>query len=157
MSVWTERDLPVLEALAAPDDKHLRLGYLSIGHGRGSEALRVTLNDDAIYDSLLTLRDACYVEFDMQLETGPGAHFTQLAITGAGYQALGEWPLFDEITSPETIARLLEHLAEEAPTQDETQNMRRAAHYVRSLGGDAFRRFVVGAVAAVIRAQVGLD
>ena len=68
-----------------------------------------------------------------------------------------QWPLFDEITSPETIARLLEHLAEEAPTQDETQNMRRAAHYVRSLGGDAFRRFVVGAVAAVIRAQVGLD
>lgn len=93
----------------------------------------------------------------IQLETGPGAHFTQLAMTGGGYQALGEWPLFDEITSPETLARLLEHLAEEAPTEEETQNMRRAAGYVRSVGGDAFRRFVVGAMAALIRAQVGLD
>lgn len=90
-------------------------------------------------------------------KTGPGAHFNQLAITGGGYQALGEWPLFDEITSPETMARLLEHLAEEAPTEEETQNMRRAARYVRSLGADAFRRFVVGAMAAMIRAQVGLD
>jgi hypothetical protein len=157
MTVWTERDLPVLEALSAPDDEHLRLGYLTIGHGRGAEALGITHSDDAIYDSLLTLRDAGYVDFDMQLETGPGAHFTQLALTGAGYQALGEWPLFDEITSPETMALLLEHLAEEAPTEEETQNMRRAARYVRSLGGDAFRRFVVGAMAALIRAQVGLE
>lgn len=155
MTVWTERDLPVLEALANPPDEHLRLGYLSIGHGRGAEALGVDLSDDAIYDSLLTLRNAGYVDFDMQLETGPGAHFTQLAIAGGGYQALGEWPLFDEISSPETMARLLEHLAEEAPTE-ETQNMHRAARYVHSLGGDAFRRFVVGAMAELIRAQVGL-
>ncbi len=87
---------------------------------------------------------------------GPGAHLTRVAVSGAGYQALGEWPLFDEITSPETMALLLEHLADEAPTEEETANMRHAARYVRSLGGETIRRFITGAIAAVIRGQLGL-
>ncbi len=55
------------------------------------------------------------------------------------------------------MALLLEHLAEEAPTEEETGNMRRAAGYIRSLGSDTFRRFVTGATAAIIRAHLGLD
>ncbi len=157
MSVWTQRDLPVLEALTNPTDEHVRLGYLSIGHDHGAETLGLELSDDAIYQALLVLYDAGYVDFDIKMSSGPGAQFTQLEITGAGYQALGEWPLFDQINSPETMALLLEHLAGEAPTEEETANMRSAAGYIRSIGSDALRRFVVGATAAIIRAHAGLD
>ena len=156
MSVWTDRDLPVLVALTAPSDEYIRDGYLTLGHGRGGDSLGLDLSDDVIHDSLLTLRDAGYVDFELEYETGPGAHLTHLAVTGAGYQALGEWPLFDAVTSPETIALLLEELAPEAPTEEETTNMQRAARYVRTLAPPVFRQFVTGAVAAVIRAHLGL-
>lgn len=157
MSVWTERDLPVLASLTTASDEHVRMGHLSIGHGRGGSALNIELADDAIYDSLLTLRDAGYVAFDVQLETGPGAHFDHLAITGAGLQALGEWPLFDQVASPQTVSLLLERLADEAPTEEESANMRRSARYVSGLGSDVLQRLVVGATSALIRAQIGLQ
>jgi hypothetical protein len=137
VTVWTQRDLPVLEALSAPRDEHLRLGYLTIDYGRGSDVLGVALSDDAIYDSLLTLRNADYVDFDVELEMGPGAHFTQLAITGGGYQALGEWPLFDEISSPETIARLLSR-ADEDPAR--RRHYWRVLESTKDLGGRGRRR-----------------
>lgn len=80
-----------------------------------------------------------YVEFRVQHETGPGAHFTQLAVTGRGQQALGEWPLFDTIASPETLALFSERFSEEAPTDEEAENMRRAARYIRTLSGATLR------------------
>jgi hypothetical protein len=156
VSLWTDRDLVVLQALLNARDPDLRDGYLSLGHGRARTALEVELPDAQIYDSLLVLRDAGYVEFDVQLETGPGAHYTQLAVTGAGMQALGQWPVFDAVTSPETVALLLERLAPEAPTEEETANLRRAAAYVREMAPAAFRSLATGAVSALIRAHLGL-
>jgi hypothetical protein len=129
---------------------------LTIGHGRGGDALGIDLDDAAIYESLLVLREAGYVDYQVELESGPGAHFMQLAVSGGGMQALGEWPLFDAATSPETIALMLEHLAPEAPTDEETANMRRAAAYVRSMAPAAFRSLATGAISAVIRAHLGL-
>jgi hypothetical protein len=157
MSVWTDRDLLVLEALTQAPDTDVREGYLSIGHGRGREALGIELDDAAIHDALLTLRDAGYVGFELQLETGPGAHLTHLAITGGGLQALGQWPLFDAATSPETIALMLEHLAPEAPSEDESMNLRRAAQYVRGMAPTTFRSLAAGAMSAMIRAHLGLS
>jgi hypothetical protein len=157
VSVWTDRDLLVLQALTEAPDTDVREGYLSIGHGRGREALGIDLDDAAIHDALLTLRDAGYVSFELQLETGPGAHFTYLAITGAGMQALGQWPLFDAATSPLTIALMLEHLAPEAPTEEESTNLRRAAEYVRGVAPATFRSLAAGAMSAIIRAHLGLS
>jgi hypothetical protein len=154
--LWTDRDLVVLQALLDARDPDVREGYLSLGHGRASTALEVELSDAEIYDSLLILRDAGYVDFDVHLESGPGAHYTQLAVTGAGMQALGQWPLFDAATSPETVALLLERLAPEAPTEDETTNLRRAAAYVRGMAPATFRSLATGALSALIRAHVGL-
>jgi hypothetical protein len=156
MTVWSDRDLPVLLALTQPPDPQVREGYLSIGHGRGSEALGVDLDDAVIYDAMLTLGDAGYIDFDVQLETGPGAHFTHLAVTGGGMQALGQWPLFDAATSPETIALMLEHLAPEAPTEEESTNLRRAADYIRGMAPATFRSLAASAISALIRAHLGL-
>jgi hypothetical protein len=156
LSVWTDRDLPVLQALAAAPDEAVREGFLELGHGQGAEALGLDLDDALIHDSLLTLREAGYVDFEVGYSMGPGAHTTQLAVMGAGMQALGEWPLVEAAASPETIALLLEQLAPEAPSEEESANMKRAATYVRGLAPATFRSLATGVAAAIIRAHVGL-
>jgi hypothetical protein len=37
MTLWTGRDLPVLEALLNTSDTDVRDGYLSLGHGRARQ------------------------------------------------------------------------------------------------------------------------
>ncbi len=156
MTVWEQRDLPVLQTLATSDDVYLRDGYAFLGHGRGKELFRLELSDGEIHDAMLTLADAGYVEFDVTYETGPGALFTNVAVTGRGEQALGQWPLFDTIVSPETLALMLERLALEAPTEEEATNMRRAASYVRTVSAATLRAFFVGATASLVRGSLGL-
>jgi hypothetical protein len=101
------------------------------------------------------LRDAGYVDFDIQLDLG-GAGLTELAVTGEGLRALGEWPLVEAVASPETIALLLEQLAPEAASEEESANMRRAARYLRGLAPATFRSLATGVAAAIIRAHIGL-
>jgi hypothetical protein len=86
---WTDRALPVLRALEAPSDDRVRDGFLSIGRGRAEKNLGVELSDDATHDTILQLDDAGYVEFkNVSYESGGGAHFAGLHITGAGYRCL---------------------------------------------------------------------
>jgi hypothetical protein len=156
VTVWQRRDLPVLQALSTSEDTYVREGYVMLGQGRGSEALGLELTDGEIHDAILTLADAGYVDFKRQYESGPGAHFTNFSVTGRGQQALGEWPLFDTIASPETLALMLERLAEEAPTDEEADNLRRAANYVRTLSVPALRAFATGAIATLARGMIGI-
>jgi hypothetical protein len=110
-----------------------------------------------VHDAILALADAGYVEADnLEYETGPGAMFIRPRVTGRGQQALGQWPIFDEIASPETLARLLERLAEEAPTDEEATNLRRAAGYARSIGADSLRALMVGVVSQLAKMGLGL-
>lgn len=112
MSVWTDRDLPVLLALAEPSDEHLALGYLSLGDGHGAGALGLDLDEMEIADSLLTLREADYVQFtDAQETGGPNLHLAGLAITGSGLQA--------PATTVRVIARNKEEAAELTATARE--------------------------------------
>jgi DNA-binding PadR family transcriptional regulator len=156
VTVWERRDLPVLQALATSEDSYVREGYVMVGHGKGGEALGLELSEGEIHDAILTLQDAGYVDFNVQRESGPGAHFTNFTITGRGQQALGEWPLFDTIVAPETLALMLERLAEEAATDEEADNLRRSAGYVRTLSGAALRAFFTGAMSAALRGSLGL-
>jgi hypothetical protein len=156
VTIWERRDLPVLRALATSDDTYVSEGYVMLGHGRGQQLLKLELKDGEIHDAILTLGDAGYVQYEVGYTTGPGATFTHVAVTGRGQQALGEWPLFDTIASPETLALMLERLADEAPTDEEAANMRRAAGYVRTLSGAAVRAFATGAIAAIVRGALGL-
>jgi hypothetical protein len=81
---------------------------------------------------------------------------THFQVTGRGQQALGEWPLFDQLASPDTLALLLERLAEEAPSDEEARNLQRAASYARGLAGSALRSAAIAALAHVARAHIGL-
>ncbi len=156
MTVWERRDLPVLRALATSDDENLRNGYLHLSTLSDSEPLGLDLTAGEFHDAILTLGDAGYVEASRGYEGGPGVLFTHLRVTGRGQQALGEWPLFDEIASPETLALLLERLAEEAPSDEEAGNLRRAAKYTRSVGTASLRAVVVSALSQLARAGMGL-
>jgi hypothetical protein len=88
VTVWEERDLPLLHALATSDDERLRHGYLTL---RGDDAtpLGLPFDADELHDALLRLGDVGYVEGDVQYDTGPGASFTSFRVTGAGQQVLG--------------------------------------------------------------------
>lgn len=93
MTAWERRNYPVLRALVDADDENLRHGYLNLSGHTKSGTLGLDLSDGEISDALLTLGEADYVHFQLQLESGFGAMFTHLQVTGAGHQALGEWPL----------------------------------------------------------------
>lgn len=152
--MWEKRDLPVLRALATSDDENLRHGFLSVGENGNVLGLDLSAGD--LHDAILTLADVDYVEGRVEYSTGPGAMFTHLRVTGRGQQALGEWPLFDEIASPETLALLLERFAEEAETSEEEANLRRAAGYVRGVSATALRAAAIGSLAQLARSLAGL-
>jgi len=111
MTVWEQRDLPVLQALAASEDEDVRQGVLDLSNG---QPLDLEMGSAEVYDAVLTLSDAGYIEGEIQPVGPHGALVTHFQVTGRGQQALGQWPLFDELASPATLALLLERLAEEA-------------------------------------------
>jgi len=154
MNRWEERAIPVLRALRSSPDRYVREGILLLGYGRGA-ALGVGLSDDAIYDTVLQLRDIGYVEYDKVEHSHPGgATFTGFAVTGRGLQVLGEWPRFEALVSPVTLAALIERLAEFAPPE-EVPTMKRAASAVRRIGSAGLRSAAIGIGAQVLRHALG--
>jgi hypothetical protein len=156
VSLWEERDLLVLRALATTEDDNLRHGFLHMARGHGAEALQLDLSVDAIHDAILTLRDVGYVEANESYSSGGGVSFTGLRVTGRGQQALGEWPLFEQFVSPETVARFLEVMALEAESEEVESNLRRAAAYIRGLGVVTLKALAVNATAHAARQALGL-
>jgi hypothetical protein len=153
VTVWEQRDLVVLRALTTSDDENLRHGFLQTDEPR---VLGLDLSAGELHDAILALADVNYVEGDVQYASGPSAMFTHLRVTGRGQQALGQWPLFDEISSPETLALLLERLADGAPTDEEADSLRRAAGYARTLGGASLRAAAVAVISQLAKAGLGL-
>jgi hypothetical protein len=51
---------------------------------------------------------------------------------------------------------MLEHLAPEAPTEEESTNLRRAADHIRGTAPATFRSLAASAISALIRAHLGL-
>lgn len=158
MSVWEDSALPVLRTLATSEDDSLQHGFVHLSpHSERPALPGLALSAADVHDAILALADLGYVDADnLQYETGPGALFTGLRVTGRGQQALGEWPLFHKIASPETLALLLEQLAEEAPTDEEADNLRHAARYARTIGAAALRALAVGALSHIARQSLGL-
>jgi hypothetical protein len=154
MTVWERRDFPVLRALATTSDENVRQGFLHLS--AEERPLELDLTTEEVYDAVLTLRDADFVEGDLQHEGGRSALITHFQVTGRGQQALGQWPLFDQLASPETLALLLERLAEEAPSDEEAGNLRRAASYARGLAASTLRAAAIAAFAHLARDHLGL-
>lgn len=131
-------------------------GFLHMARGSGAEALQLDLYVEAIHDAIVSLRDAGYVEEKESYSSGGGVSFTGLRVTGRGQQALGEWPLFEQFMSPETVARFLEVLAREAESDEVESNLWRAAAYVRGLSIAILRALAVAASAHAARHALGL-
>jgi hypothetical protein len=153
MTAWERRDLPVLQALATSDDEDIRQGVLQLD---AEKKLGLDLTIEDVYDAVLTLADADYIEGELQHESGRSILITRFQVTGRGQQALGEWPLFDQLASPQTLALLLERLAEEAPTDEEAGNLRRAAQYARGLAASTVRAALIGAATHLARHYAGV-
>ena len=153
---WEDRALPVLNALRTSDNRNVCSGFLSLGHGRAEAQLALGLSDDAVHNTILQLGDAAYVEFNPpQYESGGGVHFSGLRVTGRGMQVLGEWPRFEAMISPATLAALIETLAEYAPP-NEAHQMREGASVVRRMAGATLKSLAMGAGGQLLRGALGL-
>jgi hypothetical protein len=150
MTIWDERDLPVLRALASSEDEQLRDGFLWLG--KATDVLAIDLTPNETHDAILRLLDVGYVEAEVQPEL-----FTQLRVRGRGQQALGEWPLFDAIASPEALYALLERFAGKASTEEQAGVFRRAGRYVISLSKTGVRTALVSATVRLAKMRLGLE
>lgn len=157
MSQWVERALPVLVALHDSTDRYVRDGFLFMGLGeRAATMLKLELSDDAIHDAVLQLGDLGYLEYNsIDYATGPTATFSGLRVTGRGLQALGEWPRFEALISPTTLAAVVDRLAEYASPEEATP-MKRAAAVIRKTGSAGLRSAAIGVGGQLLRHALGL-
>ena len=72
MTVWERRDFPVLRVLATTDDENVRQGFLHLSAEK--RPLGLDLTTEEVNDAVLTLRDADFVEGDLQQGTPVAAH-----------------------------------------------------------------------------------
>jgi hypothetical protein len=113
------------------------------------------LSERDVHVSVETLADEGLVTYaDKQYEGGGGVYWTQFQVSGAGLQALGEWPVFDMLGAPQALGRLLDALADMAASDEEESNLRTAASAARSKGAEALRSAASGALRGVLRSQI---
>lgn len=154
---WTDRALPVLRALKDPSDpQFVESRILTLGRGRAEKTLGVDLSDGAVYETILQLGDAGYVDYsDITFFHPNGAHVFGLTVSGRGMQILGEWPRFELLISPRTLAALLEALADYVP-EEEAAPMRRSASFIRKMAGTTLKGIVVGVGSHYAKQALGI-
>lgn len=153
MSTWSQRDLPVLYWLQENPPPHSLLST-NLLQDNPHSALPELCEQD-VHVSVETLADDGLVTYaDQQYEEGGGVDWTQFQVSGAGLQALGEWPVFDMLGTPHALGRLLDALAEMAASDEEESSLRTAASAARSKGVETLRSAASGALRGVLRSQI---
>jgi hypothetical protein len=144
-------------ALNESSDRNLTHGILPVGWGnRGAAVLGLELSDDAIHDTILQLSDVGYVEYhDISYTTGASATFVGLRVTGRGLQVLGQWPRFEALVSPATLAELVDRLVDYAASGEEPP-MSRAAGVIRRAGAASLLSAAIGIGSHLLRGALGL-
>lgn len=153
MSLWLDRDLPVLRFLHdhPPYEGMFETDRLS----REPHSALPQLTEQAVHAAVQTLHDAGYVDFEKREDESMGGVLWQdILVTGAGKQVLGEWPLFEALGSPAELAAILDRLAEMAATDEEESNLRKAASSARERGVDGLKTLAAGALGAYVRSLV---
>jgi hypothetical protein len=154
-TLWQDRALPVLEALHKRDSELAAAGILFLGGGE-DDGLGLDLSSETIHQTIHQLVDAGYVEHgEVSYYHPSGVTFIDLRITGCGLQVLGEWPCFEAIMSPTTLAELVERLASYAPAE-EANDVRRAAGVVGGMTRTAVFDVALGLGKAWVRQRLGL-
>jgi hypothetical protein len=153
MSTWSQRDLPVLYWLQENPPPR---GLLTTNRIQDSpHAALPELSERDVHVSVETLADEGLVAYaDREYEGGGGVYWTHFQVSGAGLQALGEWPVFDMLETPEALGRLLDALADMAASDEEESNLRAAASTARSKGAEALRSIAAGALRELLRSQI---
>lgn len=154
MSVWTERDFVVLRYL---HDHPPRDGYFSTNWtSKKPHPDLPQLTEQDVHVAIETLDDEGLIQYrNDHWNASGGVHWIDLQVSGAGLQALGQWPVFDALGSPEELGQLLDALADIAATDEEENNLRKAAATARSKGREALQSLAAGAIGAVVRGQIG--
>lgn len=152
---WEERALPVLQALRNRDAPYGAAGVVMLGHGHDND-LGLDLSGREIEGTIWQLGDTGYVEYgEVHHIGGGGTMFSDLRVTGRGLQVLGEWPRFEAMISPATLAALVDRLAEYA-TPEEADQMHRAAGAIRRVATTGLRSVAFGAGGQLLRHALGL-
>jgi hypothetical protein len=152
MTVWADRDAVVLRWLheSPPYAEMLDIRLSGEPH---PDLPRLSQLD--VHLALATLADEELIHFSRtSWASGPSVLWTGLQVSGAGLQALGEWPIFDALSSPADLGRLLDALADEAPNDEEENNLRRAAEAARSKSSELLQSLAAGAFGALARSQL---
>lgn len=154
---WETTALPLLRALASTDNQMVRDGYFELGHGSGAAALGVDLDERALHDALLALRDVDYIEIDkIEYAGGSTASIIGARVTGRGMRALGEWPSLEALMTPATLAAIMQELGEFAPDEEARSNLETAASAAASVGRNTAREVIVAFSAEALKAKLGL-
>jgi hypothetical protein len=155
---WERTALPVLRALSESDDRNISDGFLFLGYGRhGAPDLGVDIEDGELHDAVLALADVGYVSVrDLEYDSGGGATFMGLRVTGAGMQALGQWPRLQVAMSPVTLLAVLERLQEYAPDAAARADLEKAKDSAKGAAGSALKEAVASFTAQAIKAKFGL-
>jgi hypothetical protein len=150
MSVWTERDLPVLRFLNEnpPSNDILWTNWRETSpHPDLSD-----LSEQDFHQAVETLADAGFVSFrEGDWDSAGGVPHLDFQVTGAGKQVLGDWPLFEALGQPAALADVLEELSKTAPTDEEEANLQHAAADVRKFSAESLEQLAAGALAALAR------
>lgn len=155
MTIWENRDLPVLAHLLTDPPQHGML-WVDTRSEQPHPGLPELTGTD-VYLAVLTLFDAGFVTWThTEGEGGGNRHFQDIMVTGTGKQALGLWPRFDALGSPAALASVLDSLAEDAATEEERSNLRRAASVVRRSAPELIKAGLAGALSALARSQLGI-
>jgi hypothetical protein len=160
MTVWDERDEPVLRWLLEnpPPGGVLRIwGISGLGHGDAPLEGIPALTQAQAYLAIETLRDAGYLASSPGEWSSQGGYtMTQIQVTGLGKQALGLWPRFDALGSPGELAAILEGLADNAPTEEEASNLKKAARAARAAAPAVLRALTEAGLSAAARHTLGI-
>lgn len=155
MTLWAERDEPVLRHLTESSPVHGVLFTESRSETPRKELQRVT--EVQFHDAVQVLEDAGYVTWGHSEGDGAGGRsYTHFQVTGAGKQVLGLWPAFDALGSPGQLAEVLDALAEDAATEEERSNLQRAGAAVRRSAPEAISALATGALTTLARTQLGI-
>jgi hypothetical protein len=153
MSVWTDRDAIVLRWLheSPPSNEILRT---TLGHEPHPDLPGLSQRDVHLAVETLIDDDLLHSN-DVTWSSGPSFTWTRLHVSGAGLQALGEWPTFDALSSPAQLGQLLDALADMAPNDEEESNLRQAGKTVRAKSGEVLQALAAGAFGALARGHLG--
>jgi len=154
VTVWADRDLLVLEHLQQHPPAN---GVFSTNWMRKEPHPELpSLSQQDVHVAVETLAHEGLVHYGNTSWSSDGrVLWMDLQLTGSGLQALGEWPVFEALNSPEELGLLLDALAEMAASDEEETNLHQAASVARSRGKEALQSLAAGAISAIARSHLG--